>query len=252
MRRRRRVKKRFYVIMAFLAIFLCILLTKIPQGRSTDTNTYTPDIPVIKQGDVAPGAYPEEKMVICLDPGHGGHDEGTRSILGFTEKEINLKVALQVGKLLEKNDYEIIYTRTTDEAKGRNQEEDLTARCDIANKANSDIYVSIHCNFDKRSSKSKGFEVWCRFPEQEDGELAVFLDKRLAEVGYTRDRDIKYESDGGLFVLKNTKAVAVLVELGFLSNAEDSAFLGSEAGLKKCAEAMAKAIEDYIASTGSV
>lgn len=247
MRRRRRVKKRFFATIAFLAIFLCILLVKMLQGSSTDT----PDIPAIKLGDTVLGSKEEEKPVICLDPGHGGHDEGTRSILDFPEKDINLKVALQAGKLLEKSGYEIIYTRTKDEAKGRNQEEDLTARCDIANQAKADVFVSIHCNFDKRSPKSKGFEAWCRFPGQEGEELARCLEKRLAEVGYTRDRGIKYESDGGLFVLKSTKAVAALVELGFLSNAEDSAFLKSEEGPAKCADAIAKAIVDYI-SKGSL
>ena len=246
MRQRRRVRKRFYVIMAFLAIFLCILLVKIPQGSSVNTL----DIPVMKQEDVVPDPEPDpdsgKKLVICLDPGHGGHDVGAESILGYFEKDINLKVGILAGRLLEKSDYEVIYTRTTDEAKGQNQEEDLKARCNIANEAYADIYVSIHCNFDENSSKSKGVEVWCRFPKQKVEELAICLDKQLAKVGYTRDRGIKYESEGGLFVLQNTKAVAAVVELGFLSNAEDSAFLKSDEGQAKCAEAIAKAIEDYI------
>jgi len=171
---------------------------------------------------------------------------GGESILGFYEKDINLKVGLLLGKLLEKGDYEIIYTRTSDEAKGQNQKEDLAARCNIANRANADIFVSIHCNIDKSSSKTKGVEIWCRFPKQKGEELAICLDKQLAEVGYTRDRGIKYEAEGGLFVLQNTNAAAAVVELGFLSNNGDSAFLQSAEGQAKCAEAMAKAVEDYI------
>jgi len=78
MRQRRRVRKRFYVIMAFLVVFLCILLANIPQGSSESTL----GIPVMKQEDNVPKSDPKsdsesaKKLVICLDPGHGGHDVG--------------------------------------------------------------------------------------------------------------------------------------------------------------------------------
>lgn len=242
MRKSRRVKKRFYVIIAFLTIFLCISLAKILQVCSANIS----EIPVMKQDNTVISLDPDEKIVICLDPGHGGHDVGAESKMGFYENDINLKVGLQVGRFLENSKYQIIYTRTTDEAKGNNQKEDLKARCNIANEANADIFVSIHCNFDEHSSKSKGMEVRCRFPNQIGEKLAKCLDKQLAAVGYTRDRGLKYEYDGELYVLQHTKAVAALAELGFLSNVEDSTFLKSYEGQVKCAEAIAKGIEDYI------
>ena len=243
MRKRRRVRKRLYIVITFLVIFLSIFLAKVLQSGSADTL----DLAVMRHEDAVPDTNPEKKPVVCLDPGHGGHDVGGEG-KGVFEKDVNLKIGLQVGKFLEKNDYTIIYTRTTDEAKGDTQKEDIRARCDISNSAGADIYVSLHCNIDKTSAKSRGVEVWCRFPNQKGEELAKNLDKQLAQVGYTKDRGIKYESDGGLYVLQNTKAVAALVELGFLSNAEDRAFLNSAEGQVKCAAAIANGIEEYISA----
>ncbi len=241
MRKRRKVRKRLYMVIAFLVISLSIFLAKILQDGSADAL----NLPVMRHEDAASDTNPEKRPVVCLDPGHGGHDVGGEG-KGIFEKDVNLKIGLQVGKLLEKNDYTILYTRTTDKANGDTQKEDVRARCDISNNAGADIYVSLHCNIDKASAKSRGVELWCRFPNQKGEELAKSLDKQLAQVGYTKDRGLRYESDGGLYVLQNTKAVAALVELGFLSNAEDRAFLNSEQGQAKCAAAIAKGIEEYI------
>lgn len=242
LKRKRRIRKRFYIILTFLAVILCISMAKILQGSFGNKL----DALVKVQHNRFLDPTTAGKLIVCLDPGHGGHDNGTKSILGFIESDINLKVTLQVGKLLEKSDMEIVYTRTKDESKGPNQEEDLKARCDISNNAGADIFVSIHCNFDKTSSKSKGFEIWCTYPRQKGEDLAKFLDDSLDKIGYSRDRGLKYESEGSLYVLKNTRAVAALVELGFLSNQEDSSFLKSDEGQQKCSEAIAQGIKDFV------
>lgn len=80
------------------------------------------------------------KFIVVLDAGHGGHDPGNLGS-GFKEKEIALNVTLAVGKALEKNPrIKVIYTRTTDVFV------ELRERARIANKANADLFVSIHCN----------------------------------------------------------------------------------------------------------
>ena len=79
-------------------------------------------------------------FVVVLDAGHGGKDPGNRGN-GYKEKDIVLDVTLQIGKILEKQPYiEVIYTRTTDEFL------ELYERAAIANKADADVFVSIHCN----------------------------------------------------------------------------------------------------------
>jgi N-acetylmuramoyl-L-alanine amidase len=82
----------------------------------------------------------DEIFTIVLDAGHGGKDPGN-SYHGYTEKEIALKTVLKVGSFLKKTDnLKIIYTRTTDVFI------ELANRPKIANKANANLFVSIHCN----------------------------------------------------------------------------------------------------------
>ncbi|MDY0089952.1 MAG: N-acetylmuramoyl-L-alanine amidase [Flavobacteriaceae bacterium] len=82
----------------------------------------------------------QEKLKIVLDAGHGGKDFGAIHH-GFVEKNIALDVTLRVGKILEKHkDIDLIYTRKTDVFV------DLKDRAHIANKADANLFVSIHCN----------------------------------------------------------------------------------------------------------
>ncbi|SDX88874.1 N-acetylmuramoyl-L-alanine amidase family protein [Flavobacterium degerlachei] len=82
----------------------------------------------------------DQTLTVVLDAGHGGKDPGN-SYHGFTEKVIALKTALKVGSILEKTDgFKIIYTRTSDVFI------ELANRPKIANKANANLFVSIHCN----------------------------------------------------------------------------------------------------------
>ncbi|MGB5666496.1 MAG: N-acetylmuramoyl-L-alanine amidase [Maribacter sp.] len=88
------------------------------------------------------------KFVVVLDAGHGGHDPGNLGN-GYLEKNIALNIVLNVGKILEKDpDIKVIYTRKTDRFV------DLFVRGEIANKANADLFVSIHC--DSHSSDAHG------------------------------------------------------------------------------------------------
>ena len=85
-------------------------------------------------------AQDNQNFTIILDAGHGGKDPGN-SYHGFTEKEIALKITLKVGEFLEKvPNFKVVYTRTTDVFI------ELANRPKIANKANANLFVSIHCN----------------------------------------------------------------------------------------------------------
>lgn len=88
------------------------------------------------------------KFVVVLDAGHGGHDPGNLGN-GYLEKNIALNIVLKVGKILETNpDIKVIYTRKDDSFI------DLYVRGEIANKANADLFVSVHC--DSHSSDANG------------------------------------------------------------------------------------------------
>ena len=95
---------------------------------------------------------PKDKFIVVLDAGHGGHDPGNIGN-GFLEKNIALNVVLKVGKILsDKKDIEIVYTRKNDTFIN------LFVRGEIANKANADLFVSVHCN--AHSSDANGAETF--------------------------------------------------------------------------------------------
>lgn len=98
--------------------------------------------------------YSQKKdFVVVLDAGHGGKDPGKVGYKKVKEKDIALDIVLRVGKILEKNqNIEVIYTRKTDVFIG------LMERGKIANKADADLFVSIHCN--AHSSQAYGAETW--------------------------------------------------------------------------------------------
>ena len=83
----------------------------------------------------------DDKFIVVLDAGHGGKDPGKNSKYGYKEKDIALNIVLAVGKDLEKNgNFKVVYTRKTDVFV------ELKDRAKIANNANADLFISIHCN----------------------------------------------------------------------------------------------------------
>jgi N-acetylmuramoyl-L-alanine amidase len=98
-------------------------------------------------------AQSASKFKVVLDAGHGGKDPGAR-YNGHKEKDITLAVTLKVGKLLEQNsNVGLIYTRKTDEFV------ELRERAKIANRANADLFISVHCNANKNSA-ANGSETY--------------------------------------------------------------------------------------------
>jgi len=95
----------------------------------------------------------KNEFVVVLDAGHGGKDPGKVGYKSMKEKDIALKIALKVGEMLEKREnIKVIYTRKTDVFIG------LKDRGKIANKADADLFVSIHCN--AHTSNAYGAETW--------------------------------------------------------------------------------------------
>ena len=113
--------------------FILVLLLVLPIASFTKNDTQVP---------------PKDKFVVVLDAGHGGHDPGNLGN-GYLEKNIALAIVLKAGAELEKNpDVQVIYTRKDDSFV------DLFVRGEIANQANADLFVSVHC--DSHSSDAHG------------------------------------------------------------------------------------------------
>jgi N-acetylmuramoyl-L-alanine amidase len=127
-----------------------------------------------------------EKFKVALDAGHGAHDFGA-VYHGHIEKNIALAVVLKVGKILEKNSaVEVVYTRKTDVFI------DLIERANIANRADANIFVSIHCNANKNTAAS-GSETYVMGMSKNASNLEAA--KKENEV-ITMEKDYKQKYQG--------------------------------------------------------
>jgi len=224
-----------------------------------------------------------DKFVIVLDAGHGGHDPGRPTKLGYTEKAIALKLVLKIGAALEKNpDIKVIYTRKTDVFIK------LRERARIANKADADLFVSIHCNaHHTQAHGTETFVVGAANTERnlniakEENEV-IFLEDDYAEnyegfdpnspesiIGLTLmqeeyvDQSImlatliennfakktKRKSRGvkqaSLWVMHNTYMPSVLIETGFITNKKEGAYLNSNKGQNEISNSIVTSILEY-------
>ena len=120
--------------------------------------------------------------VVVIDAGHGGKFPGAHYGGGY-EKDLTLKVALKLGKLVEEGmpGVKVVYTRSTDKTLGADLAADLQARADIANKAGGDLFISIHANAAPRATGVRGVETLIMgesSKEQRYNENALFENNR--------------------------------------------------------------------------
>jgi len=228
----------------------------------------------------------QQKFKVVLDAGHGGTDPGNLGITGhnYLEKEIVLNIALEVGKLLQKDkDIEVIYTRKDDTYI------ELDIRGQIAQKSKANLFISIHCdafsspyaygagtfvlglhendrNFeiakkensvilmeDNYKEKYAGFDP--NSPESVIGITLMqeeYLDQSLMiasmiQNNFVKDlkRNDRLVKQAGFLVLRNTFMPSVLIETGFLTNKKEGAYLNSKKGQQEMAKAIYNGIRTY-------
>lgn len=224
--------------------------------------------------------------VLVIDPGHGGKFPGAH-YAGVYEKDLTLKVALKLGKLVEEQmpEVKVVYTRKTDKELGATLLDDLQKRADIANGAGGDLFISIHINA-ATATAARGVEtlIMGESPkEQRYNEEALFesnredlidmSDERTAAIvrAYIQNLQFTYGNysmamarciqqqyvkagrhDRGikpqlLRVLYATDMPGVLTEIGFLSNAQEAAYMKSEKGQNEIARSLFQAVKNYSA-----
>ncbi|MFY7671557.1 N-acetylmuramoyl-L-alanine amidase [Tenacibaculum sp. MEBiC06402] len=224
----------------------------------------------------------QKKYTVVLDAGHGGKDPGNLGN-GYREKNIALKVVLEVGKILKKNkNIKVIYTRDKDVFI------ELHNRAKIANDNKADLFVSVHCdsytnpkahgagtfvlglsgnkqnleiakrenavillednykqNYDYDPNSPESVISLSMLQEENLDESLAFAD--LVQDNFSSakrfDRSVKQNN---FLVLRETVMPSVLIELGFLTNKAEGKFLNSNAGQLRMAGAIARGIEKYI------
>ena len=124
-------------------------------------------------------------FIVVLDAGHGGKDPGRPTNFGYKEKDIALKIVLKIGENLKKHkNIKVIYTRKTDVFI------ELRQRAKIANKADADLFVSVHCN--AHNSQAHGTETYVLGLGKNDSNFRVAKEENEV-IFYEDDYETKYE-----------------------------------------------------------
>ena len=214
---------------------------------------------------------------VVIDPGHGGHDEGTQGPKGLLEKDLVLDVATRLGKLIEdRMGAEVIYTRSDDTFVP------LEGRTALANDKKADLFLSIHAN-SSPTPRVTGVETYyLNFTDSKDAidvasrenassqksvfELRDIIERISAHDKAEESRDFASRIQTALFafssktftaeknrgvrkapfvVLIGANMPSVLVEIGFLSNPHEEALLNKSDFRQKLAEALYRGLTKY-------
>jgi N-acetylmuramoyl-L-alanine amidase len=176
---------------------------------------------------------------VVIDAGHGGTDPGAPSVNGRHEKEFNLAVALKVYRLLEQDEQIAPYlTRSEDVFV------DLYERARIANELGADLFISIHAN---RYTKSSITGVETYYHRADSRTLAEVMHRHLLKATGIADRGVRTAS---FVVIRETKMPAVLLECGYLSNANDAELLYTESVQDRIAAEIVAGIKEYLTAYG--
>jgi N-acetylmuramoyl-L-alanine amidase len=209
----------------------------------------------------APMGFLRTNPIVVIDPGHGGTDSGTRSVLGYhSEKDFTLDWAQRLGSLLASNGWRVFLTRTTD------KELSVSNRIAFAEAHKAGVFVSLHFNSSAPNEQQTGLETYCLTPagmpstvtrgygddlglafpnnafDPQNLQLALRVHRALLQVNGRHDRGVRRARFLG--VLRGQHCPAVLVEGGYLSNPQEARRIADPAYRQKLAEAVAQALQE--------
>jgi len=188
-----------------------------------------------------------KNKIITIDPGHGGSDSGAVGPNGYTEKEGAFAISQKVASILNQSGAKVIMTRDSDvdvygpNASARNE---LQARVDVGNNANSDIFVSIHCNAFVNPA-ANGTQTFYYGSSYQGQRLAQSIQEKMIEANGLRDRGI---STCNFYVVKHSYMPAVLIETAFITNYDEEALLSDDEWQTTMAKAIAEGINEYFSN----
>lgn len=190
--------------------------------------------------------------IIAIDPGHGGNDTGAIGQLAgeaVYEKDITLSIAEPLRDMLTAAGAKVVMTRTTDTSVASPTADDVTelqARCDIANNANADAFISIH--IDSFSNNSVDGTTAYYYPKTgKDLLLAQLLHQATLNKLAIPDRGVR---SNDFYVNVHTNMPSTLLELGFISNTHRVKMLTSSWGPKSIAQSIYAGFVDYFSQVG--
>ena len=192
------------------------------------------------------------EFILIIDPGHGGFDPGAVASDGTTESKINLAVGLQMEEMARLLGVETDMTRREDvstesdanAAVRQRKNSDLKNRVEQINGISGGVLVSLHQNSLPQVPAVHGAQVF--YSEVEDSrELAETVQSALNTVINDRNKEVK-AAGGGVYLLKNAKIPAILVECGFLSNGDETALLNTQAHQNRLALTILASVLEHL------
>lgn len=174
-------------------------------------------------------------MKIFIDPGHGGNNPGAVGANGLREADVNLDVALRLGRILTEWGYEIMYSRTEDATVS------LSQRANMANNWGADYFVSIHCNSNVNPVYRGTQTFYYRAGTTSQRFATVVNNALVAQIGLP---DLGTAS-ANFAVLRLTRMPAILVEMAFISNPTEAALLATPSFRENCAIGIANGIAEF-------
>ena len=196
-----------------------------------------------------------QRLTVVLDAGHGGIDGGVVGIeSGKKESDINLEITFMLQERFEEAGFNVVLTRKTEAglygtATTGYKKRDMKKRAEIINRSNPALVISVHQNFFLNHSR-RGAQVFFR----EDSPLSVALAGSIQNSLNSMPECVKQLQSlkGDYYILNCNDFASVIVECGFLSNAEDEALLLSDNYRRKLVEAIFSGALTYLSASAGV
>lgn len=201
----------------------------------------TPDLitessPTVKTPvDQPPLPVPKGKVVVVIDPGHGGKDSGAPGLGGLLEKDVVLPISTKLARILEQNGVQVVLTRDADFFV------ELQGRVDIAKRVNATVFVSIHANSVDNRPDVNGLEVY--YYDSGYGLAETVRQTILENISTLNNRGTR---KARFYVLRKNSMPAILVETGYMTGREDNPRLGSSDYQTRMAEGIARGVLNYL------
>lgn len=199
---------------------------------------------LISQVSVPVFSETETPVVWVIDAGHGGEDGGAVSADGVKESTLNLEISLRVHDLFRFVGENTMLTRTTEAAvytegdtiRAR-KASDIRNRVELVNQADHSVLLSIHQNSLPASPVTHGAQVFWN-PQDHSKALAESVQTMLNQVINVGNEKLPRKISDTIYLMNHITAPAILIECGFLSNAEETLCLQNDSYQKKLAAAI--------------
>ena len=235
------MKRDNWIVFAPFYLLVVIVFLGIAQMGSNTVTTINQQKPV------------EREHHIVIDAGHGGIDGGATSCTGVLESHINLEIALRLEDMMHLLGYDTVMIRRTDESiytQGNTiasqKVSDLKERVRIINETPGAILISLHQNT-YQDSKYRGAQVF--YSNDEDSrKLAQLMQKNvIAHLNPGSQRKSKQAK--GVYLIEHITCTGILIECGFLTNAEEEALLRDPNYQRKLCAVIGGTLSVYLADT---